>query len=67
MVEIESERLSGISEYVEKALSYMGKVMHCLGELEEHSSLNERRGRSYRDYDESEEREYRGYGRYSRY
>jgi len=64
MVEIENDRLSGISEYVEKALSYMGKVMHCLGELEEHSSANERRGKFYRDYDD--EREYRS-SRYSRY
>lgn len=73
VVEITEDKLSGLSEHIEKALSHMGKVMQCVSELQEesnHSELNERMPAryhrplyrdSYREYDEERS------GRYSRY
>lgn len=71
MVEITEDKLSGLSEHIEKALTHMGKVMQCVSELEEsgHSEMNERNEtryrrpyrESYRDYDDERS------GRYSRY
>lgn len=63
MIEIDEDRISSLSECVEKSLKYMGKVMHCLSEME--SEDTERQYRSHRNYDD--EREYRNSGRYSRY
>lgn len=79
MVEITEDKLSGLSEHVEKALSHMGKVMQCVSELGEEgiSEMTERMGmrgsyrnrynRPYREYDEYETMPYRSMGRYSRY
>jgi len=77
MVEITEDKLSGLSEHIEKALSHMGKVMQCVSELEGDSEMNERMGmRSYRshyeqkpygDYEGYASRGYNGSGRYSRY
>lgn len=64
MIEIDEDRISNLSECVEKSLKYMGKVMQCLSEMEDSESF-ERGHRSHRDYED--EREYRGSGRYSRY
>lgn len=37
MVEIESKEMEKASEYAEKALKYMGKVMQCISSWEEES------------------------------
>lgn len=77
VVEITEDKLSGLSEHIEKALSHMGKVMQCVSELEEDSKseMSERNPRryergsyrdSYRDYSE-DRRGYESPGRYSRY
>lgn len=74
VVEMTEDKLSGLSEHIEKALMHMGKVMRCVSEMqeEESSSVNERStagrrgGYPYRDYDEYGVG-YRGSGRYSRY
>lgn len=78
VVEMTEDKLSGLSEHIEKALSHMGRVMQCISELEEdskQSEMNERYHTGYgrssyrnfdRDYDEyGKGRE--GSGRYSRY
>jgi len=75
MTEITEDRLSGLSEHIEKALSHIGKAMRCVSELEDEEDSEENASArhhghrhyrdSYRDYDE--DRAYRGSGRYSRY
>lgn len=78
VVEITEDKLSGLSEHIEKALSHMGKVMQCVSEMEEESKYSEMNERnpiryernsyrdSYRDYGE-DRRGHEGSGRYSRY
>lgn len=79
VVEITEDKLSGLSEHIEKALSHMGKVMQCVSELEDeskHSEISERNPvrsydryshrNSYRDWDEDRQG-YERSGRYSRY
>lgn len=48
MIEIETNEMEKASEYAEKALKYMGKVMSCLTEWEEEGGMGERGDR--RDY-----------------
>ena len=45
MIEIETNEMEKASEYAEKALKYMGKVMSCLTEWEEEGGMGERGGR----------------------
>lgn len=44
MIEIETKEMDKASEYAEKALKYMGKVMSCLTEWEEEGGYGERSG-----------------------
>lgn len=44
MIEIETKEMDKASEYAEKALKYMGKVMQCLTEWEEEGGFGERGG-----------------------
>ena len=44
MIEIETKEMEKASEYAEKALKYMGKVMSCLTEWEDESGYGERGG-----------------------
>ena len=48
MIEIETKEMDKASEYAEKALKYMGKVMQCLTEWGEEGGYGERRRRSRR-------------------
>ena len=45
MIEIETKEMDKASEYAEKALKYMGKVMQCLTEWNEEGDYGERGGR----------------------
>ena len=53
MIEIETKEMEKASEYVEKALKYMGKVMQCISSWEEEDGYGnrygERGGMNYRD------------------
>lgn len=65
MVEIESKEMEKASEYAEKALKYMGKVMQCISSWEEESGYGERGGMNYRneeDYGRSMMGSRGGYG-----
>ena len=44
MIEIETKEMDKASEYAEKALKYMGKVMQCLTEWDEEGGYGERSG-----------------------
>lgn len=44
MIEIETKEMDKASEYAEKALKYMGKVMQCLTDWEEEGGYGERSG-----------------------
>lgn len=44
MIEIETNEMEKASEYAEKALKYMGKVMSCLTEWEEEGGYGDRGG-----------------------
>lgn len=44
MIEIETKEMDKASEYAEKALKYMGKVMQCLTEWEDEGGYGERGG-----------------------
>ena len=44
MIEIETKEMDKASEYAEKALKYMGKVMQCLTEWGEEGGYSERGG-----------------------
>jgi hypothetical protein len=60
MIEIESNEMHKASDYAEKALKYMGKVMQCISSWEDESGYGER-GNSYNSrygnrYDEISER-----------
>lgn len=44
MIEIETKEMDKASEYAEKALKYMGKVMQCLTEWGEEGGYGERGG-----------------------
>lgn len=46
MIEIETKEMDKASEYAEKALKYMGKVMQCLTEWEDEGGYGERSGSS---------------------
>lgn len=46
MIEIETKEMDKASEYAEKALKYMGKVMQCLTEWEDEGDYGERSGSS---------------------
>lgn len=58
MVEIETKEMEKASEYVEKALKYMGKVMQCISSWED-EAYGERGGMNYREHEE--------YGRYGKH
>ena len=47
-MEIETNEVEKASEYAEKALKYMGKVMQCLSSWEDESGYGERSGMNYR-------------------
>lgn len=44
MIEIETKEMEKASEYVEKALKYMGKVMQCITSWEEEAGYGNRYG-----------------------
>ena len=54
MIEIESNEMHKASDYAEKALKYMGKVMQCISSWEDEYGYGER-GMNYRDEDEYDE------------
>lgn len=58
MIEIETKEMQKASEYAEKALKYMGKVMQCISSWED-EAYGERGGMNYREHDE--------YGRYGKH
>lgn len=60
MIEIETKEMDKASEYAEKALKYMGKVMQCLTEWGEGGGYGERGGHGGGSYDSR-------YGMRSRY
>lgn len=60
MIEIETKEMDKASEYAEKALKYMGKVMQCLTEWGEEGGYGERGGQGEGSYDSR-------YGMRSRY
>lgn len=47
MIEIETKEMEKASEYAEKALKYMGKVMQCISSWED-EAYGERDGMNYR-------------------
>ena len=66
MIEIETKEMEKASEYAEKALKYMGKVMQCISSWEDEAGMGERGGMNYREEDEEYGRSMmgsrRGYG-----
>lgn len=66
MIEIETKDMQHASEYAEKALKYMGKVMQCISSWEDEAGFGERDGMNYREEDEEYGRSMmgsrRGYG-----
>lgn len=58
MIEIETKEMEKASEYAEKALKYMGKVMQCISSWED-EVYGERGGMNYREHEE--------YGRYGKH
>lgn len=48
VIEIESNEMHKASDYAEKALKYMGKVMQCISSWEDEYGYGER-GMNYRD------------------
>lgn len=66
MIEIETKEMQHASEYAEKALKYMGKVMQCISSWEDEAGMGERGGMNYREEDEEYGRSMmgsrRGYG-----
>lgn len=58
MIEIETKEMEKASEYAEKALKYMGKVMSCISSWED-EAYGERGGMNYREHEE--------YGRYGKH
>lgn len=65
MIEIETKEMQKASEYAEKALKYMGKVMQCISSWEDEAGYGERGSMGY-----SQSSRYSGgsYGnRYERY
>ena len=60
MIEIETNEMDKASEYAEKALKYMGKVLQCLTEWGEEGGYGERSGQGGGSYDSR-------YGMRSRY
>lgn len=44
MIEIETKDVQHASDYAEKALKYMGKVMQCISSWEDESGMGERSG-----------------------
>ena len=58
MIEIETKEMQKASEYAEKALKYMGKVMQCISSWED-EAYGERGGMNYREHEE--------YGRYGKH
>jgi len=70
VVEIEQDKYESLSENVEGALKYIGKVMHCMEALREQALEEEDSKASmvgYRMRDEYERPLYRRTGRYTRY
>ena len=61
MIEIETKEMDKASEYAEKALKYMGKVMQCLTDWEEEGGYGERSG-SQESYSRSMMGSRGGYG-----
>ncbi|MBQ2396196.1 MAG: hypothetical protein II304_04015 [Bacteroidales bacterium] len=66
LIEIETKEMQHASEYAEKALKYMGKVMQCISSWEDEAGMGERGGMNYREEDEEYGRSMmgsrRGYG-----
>jgi hypothetical protein len=66
MIEIETKDVQHASDYAEKALKYMGKVMQCISSWEDEAGMGERGGMNYREEDEEYGRSMmgsrRGYG-----
>lgn len=66
MIEIETKDMQHASDYAEKALKYMGKVMQCISSWEDEAGMGERGGMNYREEDEEYGRSMmgsrRGYG-----
>lgn len=58
IIEIETKEMDKASEYAEKALKYMGKVMQCISSWED-EAYGERGGMNYREHEE--------YGRYGKH
>ena len=50
MIEIETKEMDKASEYAEKDLKYMGKVMQCLTDWNEESGYGERSGQGSGSY-----------------
>ena len=48
-IQIEESKLDKMSEYAEKMLKYGGKLMSCIEEMSEESSMGERGRMNYRD------------------
>lgn len=69
MIEIETKEMDKASEYAEKALKYMGKVMQCLTEWEDEGGYGERggHGESYYDSRYGMRSRYDNYGQRSDY
>ena len=44
LIEIETKEMQHASEYAEKALKYMGKVMQCISSWEDEAGMGEREG-----------------------
>lgn len=52
IIEIREDKLSSLSEHVEKGLRYLGKAMQCIDDLQGGGEMmGERRGREERYYD----------------
>ena len=58
IIEIETKEMEKASEYAEKALKYMGKVMQCISSWED-EAYGEHGGMNYREHEE--------YGRYGKH
>lgn len=59
IIEIETKEMEKASEYVEKALKYMGKVMQCISSWED-EAYGERGVTNYRNEDDEHSRSMMG-------
>lgn len=64
IIKIEESKKEKMSDYAEKALKNMGKLMQCIEDLDDDDDMGERYDDDYDDDDMGERDDYRQGGRY---